>query len=159
MKIEIKYALIYLIASFIWSCIEFTSGLESKYIAFHPYFVTPFYLILTGVIYFYSLREKRTALQGKLTFRKGLMSGVMLSFWILLLNPIPFYIFNTFINPQFFTDFAHYNIETQKMTATDANAYFTFNNMLIRGTLYRFIMGIVASFILAACMKKPPKKQ
>lgn len=154
MKTEIKFAILYVLASFIWSCIEYLTGLESTHINLHPYFVTPFYILLTAVIYVLAVREKRASLGGRITFSKAVVTGIILSLLILVLNPISFYVFNTFINPDFFKDFAQYKIHTENMTKESADAYYNFNNLLIRGSLYRCVMGIVATFLTSWFSKK-----
>lgn len=137
----------YVIASFIWSCIEYLSGLETTHINLHPYFVTPFYILLTAAIYILAVREKRASLGGSITFGKAMRTGIVLSLFIFLLNPVSFYVFNTFVNPNFFTDFAQYKMQTEIITKESADAYYNFNNLLIRGSIYRFVMGIVATVL------------
>jgi hypothetical protein len=159
MKTEIKFAILYVVASFLWSCIEYFTGLESTHINLHPYFVTPFYVLLTAVIYILALREKRAILGGKVTFGKAFATGIILSVFILVLNPVSFYLFNTFINPGFFKDFALYKIQTENMTRAAADAYYNFNNLLIRGSLYRLVMGIVATILISSFIKKNVTKE
>jgi hypothetical protein len=154
MKTELKYAAIYVIASFVWSCLEYLTGLQSTRIGLHPYFVTPFYILLTAVIYYLAIREKRASLSGKITFGKGLLTGLILSGMILLLNPIAFYVFNTFVNPNFFSDLARYKLEAENMPRAEAEAYYTFNNLLIQGSIYRLIMGIIATLITSFLLRR-----
>ena len=154
MKTELKFAIIYVVASFLWNCIEYLTGLQSTRIGLHPYFVTPFYILLTAIVYYLAVREKRAGLSGKIGFGKALVTGVVLSVLILALNPIAFYVFNTFVNPDFFSDFARYKIETENMPRSAAEAYYNFNNLLIQGSIYRLVMGLVAAFITSWFMKR-----
>jgi hypothetical protein len=145
MKTELKYAILYVIAAFAWSCIEFLTGLQSTRIALHPYFVTPFYLLLTAIIYYLAIREKRARLAGRLSFGQGLATGGLLTVLILVLNAVAFYVFNTFVNPNFFADFARFKIETEHIEREVAEAYYSFNNLLLRGSTYRAVMGLIAT--------------
>jgi len=154
MKTEIKFAFLYVIASFIWSCLEYLTGLESTHINLHPYFVTPFYVLLTAVIYVLAIREKRANHGGSISFSKALVTGIILSVFILALNPISFYVFNRFINPNFFKDFGEYKVRTGNMTKDAAEAYYNFYNLLIRGSIYRLVMGIVATLLTSWLIKK-----
>lgn len=62
-KIEIKWALILLIATLIWMVGEKLSGLHDQYLYYQQY-LTLLFLIPVIVIYYFALREK------KLTFIK-----------------------------------------------------------------------------------------
>ncbi|MEO8446199.1 MAG: DUF4199 domain-containing protein [bacterium] len=154
MKTEIKFAVIFVIISFIWNIIEFVAGLHSTYISIHPYFVTPFFLILTTAIYTLALREKRKELNGKITFGKAIMTGVILTLFIIILNPAFQYIFAQFINPDFYSAFIRNDSATGKMSREEAEEYYNFSNFVLRGSLYRFIMGLVATLIIYLFMKK-----
>ena len=68
MKTALKYAFIYLVVAFVWSCVEYFTGLQSTRIALYPYFGTPFYLLLTRVIYYLAVRERRALGGGKIGF-------------------------------------------------------------------------------------------
>lgn len=112
MSNAIKYALIYVIAAFAWSCVEYLTGLQPTRIALHPYFVTPFYLLLTGVIYYLAVKEKRASDGGKIGFGKIVVFGMTLTGLILVLNLVHFYVFNKLINPDFFPAMARHAVET-----------------------------------------------
>jgi len=159
MKTEIKFAIIFVLISFIGNCIEFATGLQSTNIHLHPFFVTPFFIILIALIYLLALREKRNELGGKITFRKALLSGTILTLFITILNPFFLYIFSHFINPDFFDAFARYEVMTGKSTKQEAEDYFNFANFLIRGSIYRLIMGITATLIITVFLKKDASKK
>jgi hypothetical protein len=151
---ELKFAIVYVVAAFVWSYFEYLSGLQSSRIALHPYFVTPFYVLLTGVIYYFASREKRVRAGGKIGFGQILLSGLLLTLLILVLNLIPFYIFNTFVNPDFFAALARQAVDNGDMTVAAANEYYSFRNLLIQGSIYRAVMGIAASLLMALVMRR-----
>lgn len=159
MSNAIKYALIYVIAAFAWSCVEYLTGLQSTRIALHPYFVTPFYLLLTGVIYYLAVKEKRASDGGKIGFGKIVVFGMTLTGLILVLNLVHFYVFNKLINPDFFPAMARHAVETTNIAPADAEKYYSFNNLLVQGSIYRAVMGIVATLITAFTMKSSPKRK
>ncbi len=72
MKTALKYAFIYVVAAFVWSCGEYFTGLQSTRVALHPYFVTPYYFLLTGVIYYLAVREKELWMVGRSVLEKSL---------------------------------------------------------------------------------------
>ncbi|MEO8665281.1 MAG: DUF4199 domain-containing protein [Ignavibacteria bacterium] len=154
MKTEIKFALIFVILSFIWNIIEYAAGLHSTHISIHPYFVTPFFIILTVVIYLLAIREKRKNSGGQITFSKAFMTGVMLTFFIIILNPAFQYIYSEFINTNFYSAFIQNDVATGKLTRQDAEDYYNFKNFIVRGSVYRIIMSISATLIIAVFIKK-----
>ena len=154
MEILLKYAIVYVVAAFVWSCVEYFSGLQSKRVAMHPYFVTPFYVLLTGVIYYLCVREKVALDGGAIGFGQIFFFGLGLTGLILVFNLVQFYVFNKFINPDFYPTLAKHAVETNKMPAAKAKQYYSFRNLLIQGSIYRAVMGIVASLIMAFVMRQ-----
>jgi uncharacterized protein YqgC (DUF456 family) len=153
MKNEIKYAILFVFLSFIWNCIEYFTGLQNKYINIHPYFVTTFFILMTSVIYFLATREKKRARGGRITFMQGLITGMTLTLFILILNPAALYLFSEFINPNFYNSFIRHDVLTGKYSVSEANDYYNLPNFIKVGTLYRFIMGMFATVIISFFMK------
>lgn len=158
MKIIFKYAVIFVILSFVWNCLELAVGLQGKYISIHPYFVTPFFIILTSVIYYLALRDKRNDNGGKITFGNAIVLGLILTLVILIINPIFLYVFYQFINPDFFNAFIGNDVQSGKLSISEANDYYNMTNFIVRGSLYRFVMGMLAAIIIFLCMKKDLSK-
>jgi len=157
MKTELKYAVIFVAASFLWNCLEFAVGLQGKHIDIHPYFVTTFFIVLTGLVYYLAITEKRGSLLGRITFLKAFVSGMLLTSFILILNPISLYIFSTFVNTDFYTAFIQHDVLTGKYSPQEANDYYNLKNFIVQGTIYRFIMGLVATIIVSLIVKKNTK--
>jgi len=149
MKTELKYAVIFVFLSLAWNCLEFFAGLQDKYIELHPYFVTPFFILMTSVIYYLAIREKKWIQYRRITFIQGLITGMRLTLFILLLNPAALYLFSEFINPNFYNAFIQHDVLSGKMTQAEAADYYNLYNFIKVGTLYRFIMGILATAIIS----------
>src|SRR5690349_19191756 len=98
MRTELKYAAIFVIISFFWNCLEYITGLQGRYINYHPYFVTTFFILMTLIIYYLAIKEKRRVLRGEITFSRAILTGFLLTIFILILNPLFMYIFSEFIN-------------------------------------------------------------
>lgn len=131
MKTEFKFAIIYVVISFLWNCLEYFAGLQDKYIDIHPYFVIPFYLLLTVIIYYLNIREKRWRNYRRISFIQAFGSGVLLSILIIILNPFLLYIFGKFINPEFYNSFIQYEIISGKMTPNEAAEYYNIANFIV----------------------------
>jgi hypothetical protein len=154
MKTELKFAIIYVVISFLWNCLEYFAGLQDKYIDIHPYVVTPFYLLLTVIIYYLNIREKRWRNYRRISFIQAFGSGVLLSILIIILNPFLLYIFGKFINPEFYNSFIQYEILSGKMTPNEAADYYNIANFIVRGSIYRLVMGITVTLIIAVFIRK-----
>lgn len=150
MKTEIKYALIFVGASFLWNCLEFAVGLQGKHIDIHPYFVTSFFILLTAMVYYLAITEKRRKNAGRITFLKAFVAGMLLTSFILILNPLSLYIFSTFVNTDFYSAFIQHDVLTGKYSPQEANDYYNLKNFIIQGTIYRFIMGLIATIIISS---------
>lgn len=157
MKTLVKFALIFVVLSFIWNCAEYAMGLHDDHINIHPYFVTPFFLIMTAVIYYFALSSKRDENKGSITFSQLFLAGLVLTIFILILNPVFLYIFYKFINPEFFNSYIAYDTLSGKMSIQEASDYYNMRNFILRGSIYRFIIGIVATVIIYFFMKRTLK--
>lgn len=154
MKTELKYAVIFVVLSFLWNCFEYIAGLHGKYIAVHPYLVTPFFLIMTGVIYYFDIREKKQIEYGRISYFSALKSGIILTLLIIILNPVFMYIFSEFINKDFYNAFIQYDIQEGNMNPSEAADYYNLRNFIVHGSVYRLIMGVAASAIIAFFVRK-----
>lgn len=152
MKTELKYAVFFVTASFLWNCLEFAVGLQGKHIDIHPYFVTSFFIILTAVVYYLAINEKRSRNLGRITFFKAFVCGMLLTSFILILNPAALYLFSTFVNTDFYTAFIQHDILTGKYSPQEATEYYNLKNFIIQGTIYRFIMGLIATIIISSIL-------
>ena len=154
MGTEVKFAVIFVVLSFMWNCLEYLTGLQDKYIDLHPYFVTTFFILLTIVIYYLAIEEKRFKAGGHITLLNTLLTGVFLTLFILILNPLFMYLFSEFINKEFYNSFIKYDVLTGKYNLSEAKEYYNLENFIYVGTIYRFIMGIAATLILSFFIKK-----
>lgn len=154
MKTLVKFALIFVVLSFIWNCAEYAMGLHDDHINIHPYFVTPFFLIITAVIYYIALSSKRDESKGSNTFSQLFLAGLVLTIFILILNPVFLYIFYQYINTEFFNSYIAYDTLSGKMSIQEASDYYNMRNFILRGSIYRFIMGMIATIIIALIIKK-----
>ena len=69
--IEIKWALIFVVAVLIWMFLEKTAGLHDKYIDKHPTY-TFLFTIPSILIYYLALKERREKIfAGKITWKKS----------------------------------------------------------------------------------------
>lgn len=104
-KIEIKWAIIFMIMVLLWMLSEKLSGLHSIYIEYHPIY-TNLIAIPSFIIYFLALRDKnKNFYLGEMTYKQGLMSGIYMSLIISACSPITQLITSYVINTRIFREY------------------------------------------------------
>jgi Protein of unknown function (DUF4199) len=152
--IEIKWAIIFIIMTFLWMLLEKTIGLHDVNIEKHPIY-TNFIAIPAIAIYVFALLDKRkNVYEGYMTYKQGVISGLIITLLVTICTPLSQYIILTFITPDFFTNAINFTVKNKKMTLTEAQNFFNLRNYIIQGTIGAPIMGILTTLIVAITTKK-----
>ncbi|UBM57951.1 DUF4199 domain-containing protein [Marinilongibacter aquaticus] len=153
-KIEIKWALIFIAALLLWMLLEKLSGLHSTHIDKHMY-LTNLFAIPSIWIYVLALKElKRVKYKGRMTFKQGLLSGVIMTLLIAALSPLSQYIVSYWITPEYFPNVIAYAVETgYYKTIEEAQAYFNYRNYAIQSTIWAIIMGTITAAIVSTIIR------
>ncbi|KOY84915.1 hypothetical protein AD998_00995 [bacterium 336/3] len=152
--IEIKWAIIFIIMTFLWMLLEKTIGLHDVNIEKHPIY-TNFIAIPAIAIYVFALLDKRkNVYEGYMTYKQGVISGLIITLIVTICTPLSQYIILTFITPDFFTNAINFTVKNKKMTLTEAQDFFNLKNYIIQGTIGAPIMGILTTLIVAITTKK-----
>lgn len=153
-KIEIKWALIFVLMLLFWMFLEKTSGLHDKHIEKHA-IVTNFVAIPAILIYTFALLDKRKKFyNGKMTYKQGVITGLIITAIITIFSPFTQYITSTIITPAYFPNMIDYVVEKGKMTHTEAENYFNLKNYTIQVLISTPIMGIITTLIVAIFIRK-----
>jgi len=153
-KIEIKWALIFVVMMLVWMCFEKLTGLHDQHIDQH-YIYTNFVAVFAIIIYVFALLDKRKNFyNGIMTYMQGFISGIIISLIVTLFSPLTQYITSEFISVNFFSNMIDYTVSTGKMTQIDAENYFNLKSYLIQVIIATPIMGIVTSAIVAIFTRK-----
>ena len=156
-KIEIKWALIFVLMTLVWLTLERLFGFHDERIAFHP-IATNFILIPAVTVYVLALLNKRRADYGGLmTYGQGFKSGVIISIIVTLCIPITQSIINYVITPDYFANAIAYSVAQGEVTMEEAEAFFNLKNYIIQGMIATPIIGIITSAIVAIFTKKSPR--
>jgi len=157
-KIELKWGLVFSLFTVIWMFFEKSMGWHDEHIAKHPIY-TNFIAIPYIIIFVLALLDKREKYyNGIMSWKKGLISGTIISVIIAIFSPLVQYIVSFHISPEYFDNVIKFAVENGRMTQEGAEAYFNFNSYLIQGIFFSLAMGIVTSAIVAAFVKKKPKQ-
>jgi hypothetical protein len=147
-KIEIKWSIIFSIMVLLWMFLERISGLHDLYIDYHLYLTNLFAIPAIWVMVLALNYKKRKFYSGKMFYKQGLISGIILSFFIALLSPLTQYITSFVITPEYFPNVIKRSVEIGYYETTEiAQANFNYPNYAKQGAIGALIMGIVTTAV------------
>lgn len=147
-RIEVKWALLFAIMSLVWMWLEKLSGLHSTYIDYHMYITNLFAIPAIWFMVMALKDKKKNFYNGIMTYKQGLISGVILSVCIAILSPITQWITSYVITPEYFPNVIKRSVELGYYPSTSAaEAYFNYNNYAIQSVIRALAMGIVTTAI------------
>jgi hypothetical protein len=153
-RVELKWAFIFSVMMLLWMVLERLFGLHDKYIHLHP-ILTNFVAIPAIAIYVFALRDKRNRdYKGKMTYGQGLISGLIITLFVVILTPLIQYLTSTYITPHYFANVIKYCVDHKLMKAEQAEMYFNLKSYMIQATIGAAIMGAVTSAIVAIFTRK-----
>jgi len=157
-KIEIKWAIIFSIMTLLWMLLEKVTGLHSTLIDKHMY-LTNLYAIPAILIYVLALKDKKKNFYGgNLTYKQGLLSGIILSFIITLITPLTQWITSFIITPEYFPNVIEYSLETgYYKTLEEAEAFFNYKNYAIQGFIWALAFGVLTTVIVMIFLRTKKK--
>ncbi len=149
-KIEIKWALMFVVMSLLWMLLEKLFGLHSTHIDKHMY-LTNLFAIPAILVYVLALKEKKKSyFNDKMTYLQGFVSGLIITLIVALLSPLTQWITSTIITPEYFPNVIAYSVETgYHSSLEEAQAYFSLENYIIQSVVGAIVMGVVTSAIVA----------
>ena len=152
-KIEFKWAVIFILAQLVWMYIEKATGLHDEHIAKHLIYTNLFALIAIS-IYILALRDKKLHFfNGAMNWKQGFISGIVISTIVAVFSPLTQYIISTYITPDYFTNIIAYSVENGKMTLENAQAYFNLKSYMLQSAFGALAMGVVTAAIVAFFVK------
>jgi hypothetical protein len=153
LKIEIKWAIVFMLATLIWMLIEKSLGWHDEKIADHAVYSNIFAVVAISVYVFALLDKKQNFYQGQMSYKQGLIAGVVMTFFIVLLSPLSQYITSVWLTPDYFPNVINYAVESGEMSQTDAEAYFNLESYMLQSTIGAAIMGVITAAIIAFFVK------
>ncbi len=152
--IEIKWAIIFSIATLLWIFMEKSLGWHDELIAKQAIY-TNFFAIVAIAIYVLAIWDKRkNFFHGKMTWTQGFISGIILSAIVAILSPLVQYISTKIISPDYFTNAIDYAVENGRMSLESAEGFFNMKSYILQGFFTALGMGTVTSAIVALVLRK-----
>lgn len=156
-KLEIKWALIFVVTMLLWMFLERIAGLHDQYIEWHPV-LTNLVAIPALIIYYLALTDKRKSqYSGYMTYNQGFICGLVITLIITALSPATQYITSKFITPDYFDNMIAYTTRDNLMPKEDAEAYFNLKNYIMQSIMFSPVMGLITTAIIAFFTKRKPK--
>lgn len=157
-RIEIKWSIIFVLMQLVWMLLERISGLHDKNIEMHV-IVTNFIAIPSIAIYVFAFLDKRkNYYSGSLSYKQGIITGLIMTLIITVLSPLVQYITSTFITPQYFANAIKYAVETGKMSLAEAETNFNLKSYIQQVLIGTPLMGIVTAAIVAIFTRRTTAK-
>ncbi|MFZ4582749.1 MAG: DUF4199 domain-containing protein [Paludibacter sp.] len=147
-KIEIKWAIIFSIAGLLWMLLEKLSGLHDKYIDYQQYITNLYAIPAIWIMVLALVDKKKNFYEGKMSYKKGLITGIILSVIIALFSPLTQWVTSYVITPEYFPNVIKRSVEIgYYKTIEEAQANFNFLNYVKQGLIGALLMGIVTTAV------------
>lgn len=153
-KLEIKWAFIFIATMLVWMVLEKLVGLHDTHIDKHMY-MTNLFAIPAILIFVLALRAKKTKdYNGQMSYKQGFISGLIITMIVTVLSPLTQWIVSTIITPEYFPNVIAHSLETGYYSSIEeAEAYFNLNNYMVQRTIGAFVMGIITTAIVIIFVK------
>jgi hypothetical protein len=147
-KIEFKWALIFTAVVLLWMVLEKLVGLHDKYIDYH-YYLTNLFAIPAILMIVLALRDKKKNFyKGVMTYRQGLVSGIILSLIIAMISPLSQWVITYIITPDYFNNVIPRSVELGYFeTIAEAEAHFNYRSYAIGSVISALGLGIITTAV------------
>lgn len=154
LKIELKWAGIFVLFTLLWLTMEKVLGFHDEKIAQHPV-ITNLIIIPALFIYLLAFFDKRKNFyDGVMSYKQGFMTGFRIAVIVSLCIPITQSIISHVITPDYFDNAIRYSVESGNSTQEEAESFFTLGSYIIQGMIGNLIIGSLSSLLLALFVKK-----
>lgn len=153
-KIEIKWAVIFTVAGLLWMVLERLLGWHDELIAKHATYTNIFAIFAIAIFVFAMIDKRNNFYAGKMTWKQGFISGLIITVIVALLSPLSQWITSTIISPDYFSNAIAYAVESGQATQAQAEQNFSLKTYLIAAPIGALVMGAITSAIVAFFVKK-----
>ena len=158
-KIEIKWAIYFALMTLGWMLLEKISGLHGKYIDYHLYLTNLFAIPAIWFMVLALKDKKKNFYNGNMSYRQGLIAGIIISLIIALLSPLTQWVTTYLISPEYFPNVIQRSVELGYFkTTAEAEANFNYKNYAINSTIFAFVFGVVTTAIAMIFIRTKSQK-
>lgn len=152
-SIEIKWGIQFSIISIVWMIFEKTIGLHDTHVDKQLMYTNLFGIIAVAIYALALLDKKKNFFGGKMDWKQGFISGVILTIVIALLSPLVNSVVYNFITPDFFGNIIADRVSRKLQTQAQAEAYFNLMSYTVLGFFDAFSKGIITAAVVALFVK------
>jgi len=151
--IEFNWAIIYTLASLLWTVLEKALGFHSGHIGSQMIFSWAFGLVAIPVYILALNDKKKNFYHGKANWTQLFLSGVIISVFVAMMSPLAQYISLNLISPEFIQNNINHYVGLKKMSAEKAAMFFSFRSLILQGISNGISVGVIISAIVALFIK------
>ncbi|WP_297337515.1 DUF4199 domain-containing protein [Algoriphagus sp.] len=149
LKTEFKWAIIFSAVMIAWMLLEKTLGWHDEKIADHAK-LTSFFAIPAIAIYVFGLMDKKkNDLEGSISYKQGLVTGLWITLFVAILSPLVQYIISQWVTPDYFSNVIAYSVSTGELTQEEAESFFNLKSYILQSLIGAALMGVITSLIVA----------
>lgn len=152
MKLEVKWGLIFSLASLLWVIGEYLVGLHDRFVDRQAVLTNLFFFPAVLIMYL-AVREKKVRQGGRIGFNEALLCGIGVSVIVAILAPAVQYVFSRWINPRFFEEMIRHAVGSGKLTLEQARQHFNLNAYMLMSSIGAIGAGGLTSLALALVMR------
>ncbi len=152
----IRYGVLFASAIFLWAVVEWLIGLHGPHIRYHEYLSYFFAVPAVGIMYC-GITHGENGQSDRVGFRRAFKKGLGITSVVVLLCPLVWYTFCTFVSTDFLSNMARHAIETEAMAAPLAMKRFSLANHLLVSSLSTAVIGVVISLVIAVIVARRKK--
>ena len=152
-KIEFRWSLIFMFAQLVWLYFEKAVGLHDELIAKHLIYTNLFAIVAIVIYVLALLDKKRHFFLGKMTWKQGFLTGIVISIIVAVISPLTQYITHTYISPGYFDTIIDYKVGNSTMTVENAQIYFNLKRYMLQSVFDALSIGVVTAAIVAFFLK------
>jgi hypothetical protein len=152
--IEIKWGIIFTLATLLWMYLEKQFGLHSEHLDKHATYTNLFSIVAITIYVLALLDKRKNAFGGTMTWKQGFMAGVIITIVVTIFTPLTQLISHYVISPEYFPNVIEMAVETGEQSREEAEAYFNLKNYMLLSTIFAFVVGILTSAIVAIFTRK-----
>ena len=153
-KLEVKWALIFVLAQLLWMVFEKMMGWHDKHIEVQEIY-TNLFAVVAIAVYLFALLEKRNEwTDSPFGWKEGFFTGMSITIIVTLMAPFTQYVVNTAITPDYFENIINYSVESLGKERAEMVAMFNLKNYIMMAVIGAFVMGTITSAIIAIFTRK-----
>ena len=151
--IEFKWAIISIIIFLAWMTLEKQLGFHDEKIKWQMFF-TMLIIFPNFLLYYLALKDKKKNYYNcEMSWKQGFISGVVISFIVVIFSPITQFITHEFITPHYFDKLIALSVESKRLTLEEAQSYFNLSAYIWQSISSGLSFGVVIGAIVAYMIK------